>query len=66
MNMLGNVIEDDGRLRFFGSGTEIKSAYSTDGYNWTAEPDTVINGADPGVVKLPNGSYLAIYTSTSR
>ncbi len=60
--LLGQVIEDDGKLRFYGSGEGVKSATSIDGYDWSIDPGTRVDGADPGVAKLPDKSYLIIYT----
>ena len=60
MNFLGDVIEDDEGLRFY-NGT--KSAYSTDGYNWEIDAGDRVDGADPGVVKIDDGSYIMIYTA---
>jgi hypothetical protein len=59
---LGQVIEDGGKLRFYGSGDGIKSATSTDGYSWTKDSGKRSEGADPGVAKLPDGTYILIYT----
>jgi len=62
MSMLGCVIEDDGELVFYGSGEGIKSARSNDGYAWTMESGNRIDGADPGVAKLADATYVMIYT----
>jgi len=62
MQFLGDVIEDDGGLRFYGGQ---KSAFSTDGYEWTLEEGDRLEGADPGVVKLPDGTYITIYTKVN-
>jgi hypothetical protein len=59
---LGQVIEDKGTLRFYGSGDGVESATSSDGYIWTKDPDRRTLGADPGIAKLPDESYLMIYT----
>lgn len=60
MQFLGDVIEDDGGLRFYNGR---QSAFSTDGYNWTLDDGERVNGADPGIVKLEDGSYIMIYTA---
>ena len=60
MQFLGNVIPFEDGLRFYGDTGE--SAYSDDGYTWEYEPNTGPMGADPGVVQLPDGSYLAIFS----
>jgi len=59
MDMLGDVILDNNGLRFY-SG--FRSAFSEDGYNWTIDSGERVDGADPGVAKLPDGSYIIIYT----
>lgn len=59
MEMLGEVIADGDGLRFYNGP---KSAFSTDGYNWVIDEGERVRGADPGVVKLPDGSYIMIYT----
>jgi hypothetical protein len=60
--LLGQVIEDGGKLRFYGTGNGVKSATSTDGFKWTNDPGNRIEGADPGVVKIPGETYLLIFT----
>jgi len=62
MQFLGDVIEDNNGLRFYGGQ---KSAFSTDGYEWTLEEGDRLEGADPGVVKLPDGTYITIYTKVN-
>jgi hypothetical protein len=62
MQFLGDVIIDEGGLRFYGGQ---KSAFSEDGYTWTLEDGMRFDGADPGVVKLSDGSYIAIYTKVN-
>lgn len=61
-SFLGDVIEDEGVLRFYGTGNGVVLATSMDGYSWTKLKERVSDGADPGVAKLPNGSYLIVYT----
>jgi hypothetical protein len=63
MSFLGDVIEDDGGLRFY-SGS--KSAFSEDGYDWTLDEGDRVDGADPGVAELPDGSYIMIYTHVNK
>jgi hypothetical protein len=59
MDFLGDVIAVDGKLRFYnGPG----SAVSEDGFTWEIEPGARGLGPDPGVVQLPDGSFLAVYT----
>ncbi len=51
-----------GKLSFYGSGNGVQSATSTDGFEWNMDQGSRVDGADPGIVKLPDGSYLLIYT----
>jgi len=62
IQFLGDVVLVDDGLRFYGSGMGIQSAFSTDGYTWTMDEGKRVDGADPGVVKLTDGSYVIIYT----
>lgn len=64
INMLGDVIEDGGRLVFYGDDGDgiITTAISADGYDWELGSSTGLGGADPGIAKLPDGSYYLIYT----
>jgi hypothetical protein len=59
MSFLGDVIEVEGGLRFY-SGQQ--SAFSEDGYEWEIDEGQRMEGADPGVAIMPDGSYVAIYT----
>lgn len=63
MSFLGNALEVDGGLRFYGSHA---SAFSQDGFAWELEEETRGLGADPGVVLLPDGTYLGIYTGVGK
>lgn len=63
MQFLGDVIVDDGGLRFYSGQT---SAFSNDGYEWELDDGIRVEGADPGIVKLPNGNYLMIYTKMEK
>ncbi len=59
---LGGAVVDNGKLRFYGTGNGVVLAESDDGYVFHKVKDHVADGADPGVVKLPNGGYLIVYT----
>ena len=59
MSMLGDIVEEDDGIRFY-SGS--KSAFSEDGYDWTVDEGERVDGADPGVAKLSDGSYMMVYT----
>ncbi len=65
---LGNMQSDGERLVFFGTGDlGIWAATSTDGKGW--ESDTRpwrVPGADPGAVKLADGSWLLAVTGPPR
>lgn len=59
---LGAAVEDNGRLRFYGTGNGVESATSLDGYTWTVDSGKRVDGADPGIAKLPDETYLMVYT----
>ena len=59
---LGGAIVDDGKLMFYGTGNGVVLAESDDGYVFRKVKEGVADGADPGIVKLPDGSYLIVYT----
>jgi hypothetical protein len=66
---LGNVQSDGETMRFFGTGgpTGIWSATSKDGKTWEFLPDQrAVMGADPGAVKLKDGSWLLAVTGPPR
>jgi hypothetical protein len=64
---LGNLQSDGGKLVFFGTGAGPWPVTSTDGTNWTtAAVSTRFRGADPGAVKLKDGSWLLIVTGEPR
>lgn len=60
-NWTGNLLVDNGQLRFYGSGPFIWYNSSSDGNTWNGFVNTNIAGGDPGIVKLSNGKYLMIY-----
>lgn len=62
---IGNVIAVDGGLRFFGSGGGW-SARSKDGSSWEREDGSRVNGGDPALWRLKDGSYLAVVTGEPR
>ncbi|TXT49870.1 MAG: Uncharacterized protein FD140_2734 [Limisphaerales bacterium] len=64
---LGNMQSDGGRLAFFGTGPGPWPVTSADGVTWQADGDAVrVPGADPGAVKLKDGSWLAAVTGPPR
>lgn len=64
MDFLGQVIAVDGGLRFYGTGKGgVVSAFSSDGYTWEIDDGTRIQGADPGIQQLGDGTYVMVYTS---
>lgn len=60
-NWTGNLLADNGMLRFYGSGPFIWYNSSSDGNTWNGFVSTNIQGGDPGIVKLSTGKYLMIY-----
>ena len=64
---LGNMQSDDGVLTFFGSGPGPWPVVSADGVSWKeSERIAQAPGADPGAVKLRDGSWLLLVTSPPR
>lgn len=63
MDFLGQVIATDSGLRFYGTGKEgVMSATSPDGSTWTMDKGSRTMGADPGMLLMPDGTYLMVYT----
>ena len=68
-NWLGNALPDGGSIRFFGTGGPrgVWVGVSTNGEAWTLdETFPAVRGADPGAVKLNDGSWLVIATGPPR
>ena len=64
---LGNMQSDGGRLVFFGTGPDPWPVISSDGKSWSAADSAAsIPGADPGAVKLRDGSWLLLVTGPPR
>jgi hypothetical protein len=65
---LGNMQSDGGQLVFFGTGESgLWSATSTNGEQWElASRPLRVPGADPGAVKLADGSWLLAVTGPPR
>lgn len=64
---LGNVQSDGDTLAFFGTGPGPWPLTSTDGATWkTASTALRIPGADPGAVRLRDGSWLLVVTGPPR
>ena len=71
---LGNMQSDGGRLVFFGTGGGgpgrpggLWIGTSADGASWTLDPNTLqVPCADPGAVKLRDGSWLVLGTGPPR
>ncbi len=60
---LGNVVSDNGRLAFFGTGPGPWPVTSVDGVTWArSATGAQLPGADPGAVRLKDGSWLVIAT----
>lgn len=63
MDFLGQVITAEDGLRFYGTGKEgVMSAFSPDGTVWTMDEGSRARGADPGILRMPDGTYLMVYT----
>lgn len=66
MDFLGQVVPFGNGLRFYGTDEgNVVSAYSDDGQTWTMDAGFRTMGADPGVQRLADGSYLMIYTAAN-
>jgi len=64
---LGNMQSDGGRLAFFGTGAGPWPVTSADGVKWEAGAGSSrVPGADPGAVKLKDGSWLVAVTGPPR
>lgn len=64
MDFLGQVIPFEDGLRFYGTGQgSVVSAFSSDGYTWEIDEENIIQGVDPAVQELEDGSYIMVYTS---
>jgi len=64
---LGNMQSDGGRLAFFGTGAGPWPLVSKDGKQWEVDGKAArIPGADPGAVRLKDGSWLLLVTSPPR
>ncbi|MEQ2008283.1 MAG: hypothetical protein ABMA26_15925 [Limisphaerales bacterium] len=64
---LGNMQSEGRRLAFFGTGPGPWPATSVDGVTWqTGTSPTRVPGADPGTVKLRDGSWLVAVTGPPR
>jgi DNA-binding beta-propeller fold protein YncE len=64
---LGNAQSDGNVIAFFGTGDGSWPLISADGNSWkTAANPVRIPGADPGAVKLRDGSWLLVATSPPR
>jgi hypothetical protein len=64
---LGNLVSEGGRLVFFGTGPGPWPVTSVDGLTWERSASrsasrAQFQGADPGAVKLMDGSWLVIAT----
>lgn len=58
----GNLMNDGSTMRFYGAGNNpIWWSSSSDGNTWSSYTNTNVQGGDPAVLKLPNGTYLMIY-----
>ena len=65
---LGNAQSDGDAIRFFGTGgpSGVWMAVSADGQTWKVESSRPVQGADPGAVKLKDGTWLLAVTGPPR
>lgn len=56
--MLGGAVAVEGGCRFYDG---LRSAFSPDAYGWKIEPGNRLPGPDPGIVRLKDGNFLAVY-----
>lgn len=64
---LGNLLSDGGRLVFFGTGGGPWPFTSVDGTAWEVAANALrVPGADPGAVRLRDGSWLLVVTGPPR
>lgn len=64
---LGNMQSDGARLVFFGTDGGMWPATSADGTTWKLSTTTArLPGADPGVVRLRDGTWLVVATGPPR
>ncbi|MBT4446351.1 exo-alpha-sialidase [archaeon] len=63
MNFLGQAIEIEEKLYFYGTGMQSPIAVSSDGFEWEIFEEIGIPAADPGIVELDDGTFLMVYTS---
>jgi len=64
---LGNLQTENGALLFFGTGAGPWPVVSADGVHWDTDRGAgQVPGADPGAVKLTDGSWLLVITGPPR
>lgn len=63
MEFLGQVIPFKDGLRFYGTAEGVTTAFSNDGFTWQVDGSNLVQGADPAVQELNDGTYLMVYTS---
>ncbi len=68
MYWVGNMVNDDGTIRFYGSyNGYIGYSSTTDGKVWTDPVATNIQGGgDPGITVTEDGTYMIIYAEPKR
>ncbi len=64
MDFLGQVIPFEDGLRFYGTGKgSVDSAFSSDGFTWEMDATNLVQGVDPAIQELDDGSYVMVYIS---
>ncbi len=63
MDFLGQAISTGSSIRMYGTGEGgVVSAMSSDGFSWKMDSGSRMQGADPGVAVLADGTYLMVYS----
>ncbi len=66
MDFLGQAVSAGSGIRMYGTGKGgIISAFSADGFSWKTDSGSRAQGADPGVTRLADGTYLMVYAAAN-
>jgi hypothetical protein len=58
----GNLVEVNGKLRFYGSGKNVFYSELSDNGTWGTPVSTNAKGGDPSVVQAVESKYILFYT----